>query len=112
IVDHDVHSSPRAQGGLDDRLSALRARHTIGVGDGFTALPAYLLCDGVRRVGVRACSGHRTAGVVDDDARTTRCQQQRVLLAQPTTGTGDHRNLLVEPHVVETHYVTGSSFMP
>jgi hypothetical protein len=76
-----------------------------------SAVLADLLDYSGRGVGAGARSGHRTAGVVDDDARAARRQQQRVLLTQATTGTGDHGDLVVEAHVV-CHQVTGSPFMP
>ena len=70
------------------------------VGDGLATLPVYLLCGSVCSVDAGAGSGHRAAGVVDDDARAARCQQQRVLLTQAATGAGDHCDLSVETHVV------------
>ena len=111
VVDHDVHSPPGAKGAVDDRLSAFGTRHAVGVGDGLAALPADFLRGGMCRFDVRAVPGHRPTRVVDHDARAPCGQQQRILLAQATAGTGDHGDLTVESQLVG-HQVTGSSFMP
>lgn len=111
IVDHDVHSAPGAKGGVDDRSSAFGAGHAVGVGDGLTAALPDLLRDDVRGLGVGADPGHRSADVVDHDARPACSEQQRVLLAQTGAGAGDHGDLLVESQFVG-HQLTGSSFIP
>jgi hypothetical protein len=111
VVDHDVHASPGTKGGVDDRLSAVGARHAVGVGDGLATPLADFLRGGMCRSDVRAFTGDRSTRVVHHDARAARGEQERILLAQAATGAGDHGNLIVESQLVR-HQLTGSSFMP
>ena len=54
VVDHDVHSPPGAQGGVDDRLSAFGTRHAVAVGDGLATQLADLVDDRAGRGGVES----------------------------------------------------------
>ncbi len=101
VVDHDVHSAPGAQGGVDDRLLRLLDWSHCG----YRQQPAPPCCR-ISSATAVAASAFEPSPVTDPpmSLTTTRAprdgQQQRVLLAQAATGAGDHGNLLVEPQVV------------
>ena len=112
VVDHDVHPSPGAQGGVDDRFAAFGCGDAVAVCDGLTATLTDLLGDRVGGLGVRAISCHRSTDIVDHEARAARCKQQRILLAQAAACAADHGDLLVVAQFVVCHHVTGSSLIP
>jgi len=100
VVNQDVDASPGAKGGVDDRVCAFRVGHAVAVGNGLTAPLTNLFRGGVCDIAVCALPRHRPTRVIDDDPRATGCQEQCVLLAQTSTGAGDHGNLVVESQLV------------
>ncbi len=83
VVDHDVHSPPDLQGGVDNRLSPFGTGHTMTVGNGVATELADFRGGSLRRFAVRIIPSHGPADIVDHDPRTTRGEQQCVFLAPP-----------------------------
>ena len=97
VVDENVDAAPGVECGVDDRLAAVGRCDAVRVGDGVAALVPDLLRRVVGRITAGAVPGHRAAEIVDDDARATFGEKERVLPAEAPARTGDDRDPVVEP---------------
>ncbi len=78
VVDEDVDSAVAVERSLHDRLAAGRCRHRVGACDRITTGGGDLVDHFLVRVPINAVAGQAPAGIVDDDLRPTRRQQQGV----------------------------------
>ena len=92
----DVDAAVVLERGTDDGLPARGGRHRFGGCDGVAARRGDLLRHLVRGSGVDALPRQAAAGIVDDDLRAARCQQQGVLAAQPPASAGHDGHSIVE----------------
>ena len=99
VVNEDVDAAVVVQCRVDDRLAARRGRHRLGAGDGIAARRGDFAHHLVGGRGVGAVTGEAAAGIVDDDLRALRRQQQGVRAAQPPAAAGDDGDPVVESQV-------------
>jgi hypothetical protein len=96
VVDEDVDAPEAIERRADDCRATFRGRDGVGVGNRSASTLGDLGRDRSRRLRGCAASVGSGAGVVHDDLRSSRCEQQRVFPPEARASTGDDRDAPLE----------------
>jgi hypothetical protein len=99
VVDEDVDPAVTLEGRVDDRLASVGRGDRVGAGDGFASGVDDFAHYVVGGCGVGAVTGEAATGVVHDDLRPARREQQGVGAAEPPATPGHDGGATVESQV-------------
>ena len=100
VVHQNVHAAPGIHRLLHHGLNGIKVGDGRAIGNRLAAGRNDLVDHGLRRADGAAGAVARTAQVIHHHFRAARGQCQRVLLAQPATGSGDDGDATLE---IQTH---------